>query len=203
MIRGPLTIIKAYHWLLVAAVGFSWLAADELELWHEYAGYVALALIAMRIVWHFAGPRSASMTRYFRGSKKALAYLRDLLLGRSPPAVGTFPFAGLSVVVLLITVTATSVSGWLMVEPSRMAMLQELPSLVAPAYADGDKYERYGDDDDDDEYGFGGEAMEEIHEFLANFLLLAIFSHIALMVYINTRRKSGRPAPPGGSASQG
>ncbi|MCF6232329.1 MAG: cytochrome b/b6 domain-containing protein [Rhodobacteraceae bacterium] len=200
MIRGPITIIKTYHWLLVVAVGFSWLAADELELWHEYAGYVALALIAMRIVWHFAGPRSASMTRYFRGAKKALAYVRDLLFGRNPRALGTFPFAGLSVVVLLITVTATSVSGWLMVEPSRMAILQELPSLVAPAYADGDDYGRYGDDDDD--YGFGGEAMEEIHEFLANFLLLAIFSHIALMVY-NARNKSGRPAPPGGSVSQG
>ncbi len=189
MIRGPLTLIKAYHWLLVVAVGFSWLAAEEMELWHEYAGYVALALIAMRIVWHFIGPRSASMTRYFRGSKKAMAYFRDLIFGRNPRVSGAFPFAGLSVVVLLMTVTATSVSGWMMVEPSRMAIMQDLPSLITPAYADSDE---------DGEYGFGGEAMEEIHEFLANFLLLVIFSHVVLMVYLNTRKQSGRPAPPGG-----
>ena len=193
MIRGPLTFIKAYHWLLVVAVGFSWLAAEEIELWHEYAGYVALALIATRIVWHFIGPRSASMTRYFRGGKKALTYLRDLTLGRNPRVAGTFPFASLSVIVLLMTVTATSISGWIIAEPSRMAAIQDLPSLVAPAYADSDE-----DGRDDDEYGFGGEAMEEIHEFLANFLLLVIFSHVALMIYLNTRKQSGRPAPPGG-----
>ena len=191
MIKGPLSALKVFHWGLAFSVVFSWLAADDLSLWHEYAGYVALALIAWRIVWVFAAPKSAGLGRYARGAKKAGAYTRDLIMGRGPRPVGAFPFAGLSVVLLLVTITATSVSGWLVAEPSRMAMLPDFPTIVAPAYASG-----YDDDDDDDEGGFGGEAMEEIHEFLANFLLLVIFAHIALMVYLNTRKTNRRPDPP-------
>lgn len=191
MIRGPLTVLKVYHWSLAVSVVFSWLAADDLGLWHEYAGYVALALIAARIVWSLVGPKPAGLGRYTRGASKALAYGRDLLLGRGPRHSGVFPFAGLSVVLLLVTITATSVSGWLVAEPSRMAMLPDFPTIIAPAYASG-----YDDDEYEREGGFGGEAMEEIHEFLANFLLLIIFAHVALMVYLNTRKTNRRPNPP-------
>ncbi len=190
MIRGPITAIKVFHWSLAAAVVLSWLLADELTLWHEYAGYVALALIGWRIVWAFVGPRNARLGRYGRSAAKALAYGRDLVLGRSPRQVGAFPFAGLSVVMLYITITATSVSGWLIAEPSRLAMLPELPAIIAPALADGYEY-----DEDDDDGGLASEAMEEIHEFLANFLLLVIFFHVVLMVYLDRRRPNRRPSP--------
>lgn len=189
MIRGPFSIIKLFHWSLVASVVFSWLAADDLELWHEWAGYVALGLIAMRLGWSLLGPKSASLGRYSRGAKKAIAHMRDLLLGRGPRKAGVFPFVSLSVILLLITVTATSLSGWLLAEPARLALLPEMPSIVAPAYADDDDYKR----GERDEYGFGGEALEEIHEFLANFLLLLIFAHVAGIAYLNTRNKPEHP----------
>lgn len=204
MIRGPITAIKVFHWSLAAAVIISWLAAEELVLWHEYAGYVALALISWRIVWVFSGSKSAGLKRYVRGTKKALAYSRDLLLGRGPRPVGAFPFASLSVVLLFVTITATSISGWLIAEPSRMAMLPDFPTSISLANASDadDKSYRYYDDDDhegDHEGGFGGEAMEEAHEFLANFLLLVIFAHVVLMIYLktrNTKRQSNPPSNP-------
>ncbi len=196
MMKGPITAIKVFHWSLAASVVLSWLFAEELTLWHEYAGYVALALIAWRLVWAMVGPKSAGLSRYTRGAKKAVAYSRDIVTGRGPRPVGAFPFASLSVLLLFVTVTATSVSGWLIAEPYRMAMLPDLPSIAAPAYASG-----YEDDDDDDEGerygGYGGEAMEEIHEFLANFLLFVIFAHVVLMIYINSRKPNRRPDPPG------
>lgn len=197
MIRGPLTAIKVFHWSLAFSVAFSWLAADELGLWHEYAGYLALALIAARLVWAVVGPKSASLSRHVRSAKRALAWCRDVVLGRGPRPVRAYPFIGLSVVVLLVTITATGVSGWLAAEPARLALLPDLPAIAAPAYADG--YE-----DDDDEYGeieggFGAEAMEEIHEFLANFLLLVIFVHVALVLYMNSSTQRQRPDPAPGS----
>jgi len=202
MIKGPITAIKVFHWSLAAAVIISWLLAEEIVLWHEYAGYVALALIAWRIIWMFAGPKSAGLGRYTRGARKASAYSLDLLLGRGPRPVGAFPFASLSVVLLFVTITATSVSGWLVAEPSRIAMLTDFPASISAAYA-GDAndngYKYYDDDDDDDDHnegGFGGEAMEEIHEFLADFLLLVIFSHVVLMVYLKTRKTGRQPNPP-------
>ena len=206
MIKGPITAIQVFHWSLAAAVTISWLAVEEFELWHEYAGYIALALITWRIVWVFAGPKSAGLGRYRRGARKAVAYSRELLLGRGPRPVGAFPFASLSVVLLFVTVTATGVSGWLVAEPSRMAMLPDFPasiSLANASYADDKGYRYYDDDDDDDghdhdhdEGGFGSEAMEEVHEFLANFLLLVIFVHVVLMIYLKTSNTNRQPNPP-------
>jgi cytochrome b len=66
-----------------------------------------------------------------------------------------------------------------MVAPERMAMLPEIPALVAPAYADSDDHGR----------GKGEEVLEDIHEALANLLLLLIFLHVGGVVYASIRHK--------------
>lgn len=193
MIKGPLTPVKVFHWSLAASVVFSWLAADELELWHEYAGYLALALIAARLVWAAVGSKSAGLGRHVQSARKALADSRDVVLRRASRPLRPYPFISLTAVALLITITATGVTGWLAAEPARLAMLPDFPAVAAPAFADGYEY----DDDDDDRGerggGHGSEAMEEIHEFLADFLLLIIFSHVALVIYVNLSGPGSRP----------
>lgn len=198
-IRNPL--IRTFHWVLVSMVAIAWVTGDDAGLVHDWTGYIALALIALRIVWHFVGPRQASMTRYLRGSGRMFGYLADLVKGRKPKVIGPYPAIGLSVIVLVVTIIGTGVTGWMLREPVNLAMMQELPSVVAPAYADGSEYRGYGYGDDDEHDGFGGEAVEEIHEFLANLLLLTIFVHVSLMVYVATQGSTPKPESRAGKPS--
>lgn len=173
-------MIRLFHWSLVATIAIAWLTGEDSETLHEWAGYIALGLIAFRMLWGLFGPKYARFSQFIRGPKAVMVYSKDMLKRREKRYLGHNPLGALMVVVLLATTAATGVSGWLLSEPNRMAMLPEMPSIAAPAYADSDDgYEREGDE----------EALEEIHEFLANLLLLLIFIHVAGVIYASVRHK--------------
>ncbi|AXX96927.1 cytochrome b/b6 domain-containing protein [Profundibacter amoris] len=177
---------RLFHWGLVASIAIAWLTSEDGEALHEWAGYAALGLIAFRLVWGFIGPRYARFSQFIRGPKAVIDYTRDMLNKREKRYIGHNPLGAVMVVALLATTGATGFTGWLMVEPERMAMLPEMPAFVTPAFADsdGDEEREYGG------YGEGDEeAMEEIHEFFANLLLLLIFLHVAGVIYASRRHK--------------
>jgi len=179
-------LLRLFHWSLVASIAIAWLTGEDGETLHEWAGYAALGLIAFRLVWGLIGPRYARFTQFIRGPKEVITYTKDMLNKREKRYIGHNPLGAAMVVALLATTAATGVTGWLMAEPERMAMLPEMPAFVTPAFADSDEDEEheYG------EYGEGGEeAMEEIHEFFANLLLLLIFLHVAGVIYASRRHK--------------
>ena len=179
-------LLRLFHWSLVASIAIAWLTGEDGEALHEWAGYAALGLIAFRLVWGVIGPRYARFTQFVRCPKEVISYTKDMLNKREKRYIGHNPLGAAMVVALLATTAATGVTGWLMVEPERMAMLPEMPAFVTPAFADSDEDEEheYGG------YGEGGEeAMEEIHEFFANLLLLLIFLHVAGVIYASRRHK--------------
>ncbi len=179
-------LLRLFHWSLVASIAIAWLTGEDGEALHEWAGYAALGLIAFRLVWGVIGPRYARFTQFVRCPKEVISYTKDMLNKREKRYIGHNPLGAAMVVALLATTAATGVTGWLMVEPERMAMLPEMPAFVTPAFADSDEdgeheYGEYGED--------GEEAMEEIHEFFANLLLLLIFLHVAGVIYASRRHK--------------
>lgn len=174
---------RLFHWGLVASIAIAWLTGEDGEVLHEWAGYAALGLLAFRLVWGFIGPRYARFSQFIRGPQAVIDYTRDMLNKREKRYIGHNPLGAVMVVALLATTGATGFTGWLMVQPERMAMLPEMPAFVTPAYADSDE-------DEERESGEGGEeAMEEIHEFFANLLLLLIFLHVAGVIYASRRHK--------------
>lgn len=173
---GPLQ--RLLHWSLVVAVAIAWLTTEGNEAWHEWVGYIALGLIGFRLIWGFIGPRYARFAQFIRGPQKVFAYTKDMLNKREKRYIGHNPLGALMVIALLGTTAATGFTGWLLAEPARMAMLPQMPTLVAPAFADSDG----------GEYGEGNEeALEEVHEILANLLLLLIFLHVAGVIYASRR----------------
>jgi len=52
-------LVRVLHWGLVAAVAIAWLTADEVQPVHEIAGYTVAGLVALRVIWGFAGSRHA------------------------------------------------------------------------------------------------------------------------------------------------
>lgn len=175
-------LLRLFHWSLVVSIAVAWITSEGSETWHEWVGYVALGLIGFRLIWGVVGPRYARFSQFIRGPKQVVQYAEDMLSKREKRYIGHNPLGAVMVVALLTMTAATGVSGWLMVEPERLAMLPDMPTLVASAFASSD-------DDEEHEYGKEEEALEEIHEALASLLLVLIFLHIAGVVYASRRHK--------------
>ena len=112
-------LVRVAHWTLVACVLAAWLTAElESEAGrraHEWLGYGALAAIAVRVVWGWAGPGYARFSEFVRGPAQTMAYARLVAARTEPRHLGHNPLGGWMVVALLVMVAAAGGSGWLSV----------------------------------------------------------------------------------------
>lgn len=177
-------VIRLFHWGLVAAFVVVWLTADELQPVHEIAGYVIAALIAVRVLWGFVGTRYARFTQFLRRPSTTARYLSDTVNGREARYIGHNPAGAIMTIAILVTLSGTAFTGWLMAELGRQALLPDLPQITATAFADEDEYGEYGEE------GEGGEeVLEELHETLANLMLLLIALHLGGVVLASFRHR--------------
>lgn len=105
-------LLRLFHWSLVTSIAIAWFS-EEGEWLHRWSGYVALGLIAFRLVWGVIGPRHARFASFVRSPFTALAYLIDEIKGQGRRYIGHNPAGGVMVVVLLVMIAVTGVSGWL------------------------------------------------------------------------------------------
>ncbi len=176
-------LIRVFHWGLVAAFATAWLTADELQPVHEFAGYTVAGLVAFRLIWGLAGSRYARFTQFLKGPGETLAYLGDMTRGRERRYLGHNPAGAAMIVALLVTLAGTAFTGWLMEDETRLAMLPAMPAIVAPAWAD---------DGDEREHGELGEVegpLKEVHETLANLMLLLAALHVGGVVLTSLRHR--------------
>ncbi len=85
--------VRCFHWSLVAGITVSWPAAEEWDRLHEWSGYLAVGLVAARIVWGFIGSKHARFSDFLALPRAVIIYLGDSLrgpearhLGHNPPA---------------------------------------------------------------------------------------------------------------------
>ena len=105
-------VVRVFHWGLAAAV-FIALMSDEDRALHEAAGYAALALILVRILWGFLGPRHARFSSFVRSPDAVLAYLKEVAGLRARRYLGHNPAGGVMILLLLAMVATAGISGWL------------------------------------------------------------------------------------------
>jgi cytochrome b len=60
-------LVRALHWGMVASVTVDWLVSEGTV--HDCAGYILLALVALRIVWGFVGPPHARFADFIRSHR--------------------------------------------------------------------------------------------------------------------------------------
>jgi cytochrome b len=97
-------LIRVVHWLLAAAVDW---ATDEPRWMHVWLGYLAGALVILRIVWGFVGPENARFGSFVRAPRAVFDYLAELIRFSSRHS----PAGGAMIVALLIMIAATVVTG--------------------------------------------------------------------------------------------
>lgn len=196
MIRVWDPVVRFFHWGLAACFALAWLTADEAQGAHEWLGYAAAGLVALRVVWGFAGSRYARFAQFVRGPGAVVGYLRDMAAGRERRHVGHNPAGAAMIVALLLSMAGTAWTGWLMAEPERQALL---PAFVAPAFAD--------EDEGEGRRGHRESAVEEVHESLANLMLVLVVLHLGGVALASVRHRENlarsmvtglkRPAEPG------
>lgn len=170
-------LIRVFHWSIVAAFAVAWLSAEELDTVHEVAGYVVAGLVAFRLIWGLVGSRYARFSQFLKGPRAVMSYLGDMARGKERRYLGHNPAGAAMIVALLVTLSGTALTGWLMAEPDRLALLPDMPQIVAPARADDDGGAESGAED----------VLEEVHETLANLMLLLVALHVGGVVLASFR----------------
>jgi cytochrome b len=151
--------VRIFHWTLVLGFTVAYLTEEDLLTVHVWAGYAVGVLVVARVVWGFAGTPHARFLDFAYSPATALRYVRDLILFRAERHVGHSPGGGYMVFLLLLFLAATVVTGLVVYGGDQQA------GPLAGMFTEQT-----------------GEAMEEVHEVVANITLALLIAHIAAVV---------------------
>lgn len=154
-------LVRLLHWSLVAAIVIAWLSTLHLGFGstHEPAGYVALAVVATRVLWGLLGRRPgaqyARFSQFVRPPAAVRHYAHLLRAHREPRYIGHNPLGGWMVLALLACIASIGITGWLQTT---------------------DRY-------------WGSEVLEFIHHKLAWALLGMIALHVLGVIVTSLRHR--------------
>lgn len=155
-------VVRLFHWTLVPAFFLAYFTEEDLLTLHVWAGYVVFGLIVFRLAWGFTGTNTARFSNFVFKPRVVLNYLKDTLKLKAPRYVGHNPAGGAMIILLLISLLATSLTG------VAVYGTEESAGPLAGWLAGAGEYR--------------SEQLEELHEFFANFTLLLVIIHVAGVV---------------------
>jgi cytochrome b len=172
-------LIRVVHWLLAAAVLIDWFTDEPLWM-HTWLGYLAFALIVLRIIWGFVGPEGARFVDFVRGPRMVFDYLVGLIRFSSKRHLGHSPAGGAMIVALLIMITATVGTGManLAADRGEGPLSGVIGKVDRPARVPGQKRTPL--------------LMQQVHETVANITLVLVVLHVFGVVL--ARADSGQVA---------
>ena len=106
-------VVRFGHWGLVGSVAAAWWTRAGGAEWHERIGYLSLALVALRLVWGWAGTRYARFSQFVRSPVAVLRYAGQVWLHKEPRHLGHNPLGGWMIVALLLNIALVGATGWL------------------------------------------------------------------------------------------
>ena len=151
--------VRIFHWGLVIAFAIAYVSEEEILGIHTLAGYVVLGLLSLRLVWGFIGTRHARFSDFTYSLASIRAFIRDTLKLRARRYIGHNPAGGAMIFLLIASLLLTSITGLAIYGAAEQA------GPLAGLLTNSSEFMR--------------EALEETHEFFANFTLFLVFIHIA------------------------
>jgi cytochrome b len=146
--------IRIFHWSLVAAFTIAYLTEEPLGV-HVWAGYVVGIVVVARVIWGFVGLGHARFSDFAYRPATSLRYMRDLVGFHAKRYLGHSPGGAVMVWALLVFLATTVVTGLIVYGGDQQA------GPLAGMFNKGT-----------------GEAVEEVHEVVANITLALVFFHI-------------------------
>jgi len=152
------SLVRFFHWSLVSAFIIAFITEDDFITIHSWAGYLILGLLVTRFVWGFVGTRYARFSDFVYSFENIKQFLKDTLALKAKRYIGHNPAGGAMIVLLMLSLFMTTTTGVLVLGAEEQA------GPVAHWFSGTT--------------GFWGGALEELHEFFANFTLLLVFIHV-------------------------
>ncbi len=151
--------VRIFHWGLVVSFVVAYVTEEELLSIHTLAGYVLLGLLSLRLVWGFIGTRHARFSDFTYSLSSIRTFLTDTLYLRAKRYIGHNPAAGAMIFLLIVSLLLTSITGLAIYAAAEHA------GPLAGWFTNSSEFTK--------------DALEETHEFFANFTLFLVFIHIA------------------------
>ena len=152
-------LVRIFHWTLVGSFFIAFFTEDDLLNLHVWAGYLISSLLIIRLIWGFIGSHHARFSSFIVRPSMAWNYTKDVMRFKAKRHIGHNPAGGLMVVMLLLSVAVTSITG------IAVYGIEEQAGPMASLYTAN--------------HSLGGELLEELHEFFANGTLFLVALHVA------------------------
>jgi len=152
-------LVRSFHWIVVSSFVVAYITEDDYMTLHSWAGYVIGVALLVRLIWGFIGTQHARFSDFVTSPGNAIRYAKDALLLRAKRYIGHNPAGGLMIVVMLVSLLLTTISGIALYGASEQA-----GPMASMFITSGEQWE---------------DVLEEVHEFFANFTLLLVVIHLA------------------------
>ncbi|ETX11983.1 cytochrome B561 [Roseivivax halodurans JCM 10272] len=170
-------VVRLTHWSIAAAVIANGLLTKPGGTIHIWIGWAAMAVLALRLVWGLIGPAEARFASFLPDPRAAVSHLALLLRGRPREHSSHNPAGAIMAYALWACLAVVIGTGLVMTGgKSPITIAEEKTAVAAGDWsvlvtegADG----RHGDDE-----GLG-DVAEEVHEVMANLMLLLALLHVA------------------------
>lgn len=149
-------LVRVFHWSLALFFFIAFLSGDHFLTLHVWAGYTVALLLCFRLFWGVVGTPYARFSSFVRTPSAVIDYLRAMLRLRVPHYLGHNPAAAAMVIALLAILALVTTTGMIIIAAEGQGPLAG--SLLASLDAN---------------------AMEEVHEILADLALTLVFLHLA------------------------
>jgi cytochrome b len=172
-------IVRYGHWALVVAFAIAFLTAEEEggspHALHVWGGYIAGAIVVLRVLWGFVGPKYARFSNFVCGPISAALYLVDVFRGHARRYLGHSPAGGAMVIALLVCLAGTVATGVVAYGERGKGPLAADGAAIATV-AQGEENEGGGGTAE----GAKGSAsiVSELHGALANMTLALVVLHV-------------------------
>ena len=159
---------RMFHWLFALCFVGAYLTADG-ERWrllHVTLGYTLAGLLGFRVLYGLLGPKHARLSLLWRKVSGLPQWLRSFNAPNGLASLGQI--------------------NWRQGQNLAMAgAIVVVLALVLPLTLSG--YATYND--------WGGEWLEEVHEFVGEFFLWAVLAHLALLLGLSLLRRKNQAQP--------
>ena len=167
-------LLRLAHWGIAAVVLANYAFTKEGGSVYIALGWAGMALLLLRLIWGFVGPREARFASFPPNPMAALRHLGGLRRGKAPQYPSHNPAGALMAYALwaclgVITLTGLGMSG---ISPFAQA---DLEAVVA----EGDWSVLVEDDGEAQGESPYGDVLEEVHEVAANLILILALLHVA------------------------
>jgi cytochrome b len=167
-------LLRLAHWGIAGVVLANYAFTKEGGSVHIALGWAGMALLLLRLIWGFVGPREARFASFPPNPMAALRHLGGLLRGKAPQYPSHNPAGALMAYALWACLAVLMLTGLGMSGLSPFARAD-----LEAAVAEGDwsvLVEEDGDAEGESPYG---EVLEEVHEVAANLILILALLHVA------------------------